>query len=93
MDVLQLSVECLTLQRLCKDCSPSLLTLRKVSGLQCRAILAAGGKMKLKKLQKQLLQDCGLPKVEQTQALNDMTMQLTDSKQFRVAGSSIALVA
>ncbi|DBA89430.1 TPA: hypothetical protein ACH3X1_004065 [Trebouxia sp. C0004] len=57
-----------------------------------RAILAAGGKMKLKKLQKQLLQDCCLPKVEQTQALNDMTTQLTDSKQFRVAGSSIALV-
>ncbi len=57
-----------------------------------RAILAAGGTMKLKKLQKQLLQDCGLPKVEQTQALSDMTAQLTDSKQFRVAGSSIAVV-
>ena len=48
--------------------------------------------MKLKKLQKQLMQDCGLPKAEQTQALNDMTTQLTDSKQFRVAGSSIAVV-
>ena len=57
-----------------------------------RAILAAGGKIKLKKLQKQLLQDCGLPKVEQTQALNDITMQLTDSKQFKVAGSCITLV-
>lgn len=56
-----------------------------------RALEAAGGKMKLKKLQKQLLEECQLPTSQQTDMLNDMTKQLVSSRLFEMAGSSIAL--
>ena len=38
MAVLQLPVECVTLQTPCKDGTPSLLTLHTVFGLQCLSI-------------------------------------------------------
>ena len=56
-----------------------------------KALIAVGGKLKLKKLQKQLLQECNMPSAERTAMLDDLTMQLTSSKQFRITGSCIAL--
>ncbi len=47
--------------------------------------------MKLKKLQKQLLEECNAPDTQQAAMLDDLTSQLTTSKQFRMTGSSVAV--
>ena len=55
-----------------------------------RAITAAGGKMKIKKLQKQLLQEIELPPHQHAVAAEQLMLQLASSKQFAVAGSSVS---
>ena len=56
-----------------------------------RALSAAGGKMKLRKLLKQLLQECKVPEAHHAAVSTKLNTQLTSSKQFKVSGSSIAL--
>lgn len=56
-----------------------------------RAITAAGGKMKIKKLQKQLLQDNDVLPPQHAVAMEQLMTQLVSSKQFTIAGSSVTL--
>ena len=56
-----------------------------------RAITAAGGRLKAKKLQKQLLQETEVLPPQHAVAVEHLMMQLASSKQFTIAGSSVAL--
>lgn len=56
-----------------------------------RAITAAGGKTKIKKLQKQLFQEVKLPPHQHAVAVEQLMLQLASSTQFAVAGSSVSL--
>ena len=56
-----------------------------------RAITAAGGRLKVKKLQKQLLQETEVLPPQHALAVEQLMMQLASSKQFTIAGSSVAL--
>lgn len=56
-----------------------------------RAIMAACGKLKVKKLQKQLLQEADVPVSQHPIALEHLMALMTASKQFAVVGSSIIL--
>lgn len=56
-----------------------------------RAITAAGGKMKIKKLQKQLLQDNDVLPPQHAVAMEQLMTQLVSSKHFTIAGSSVTL--
>lgn len=55
-----------------------------------RAITAAGGRLKVKKLQKQLLQEAEVLPPQHAVAVEHLMTQLANSKQFTIAGSSIA---
>ena len=56
-----------------------------------RAIITAGGKMKVKKLQKQLLQEAGVPISQHPIELEQLMVLLNSSKQFSIVGSSITV--
>lgn len=56
-----------------------------------RAITAAGGKIKVKKLQKQLLHKIETSPHQHAVAVEQLMLQLASSKQFAVAGSSVSL--
>ena len=56
-----------------------------------RILSAAGGKMKLRKLLKQLLQECNIADAHHGPALGVLSTQLASSKQFKVSGSSVVL--
>lgn len=56
-----------------------------------RAIIMAGAKLKVKKLQKQLLREAEVPMSQHPIALEQLMVAINSSKQFCIVGSSITL--